>query len=72
MSICKISPMNFNKVEKYISSPQKVLLAFVSQFIWDNEYIKIENNTIYYSYFLKKTPLNHIGDLFENNDKMRS
>ena len=33
---------------KYLSSPPNVLPAVVaSQFIWYNEYIKIDNNTIY-------------------------
>ena len=49
----------------------KVLLAVASQLIWYNEYIKVDNNTIYYCYFSQKN-LNHIGDLFENNGKMRS
>ena len=30
--------------EKYLSSHSKVLSAVVSQFIWYNEYIKIDNN----------------------------
>ena len=34
---------------KYLSSPPKVLSAVASQFIWYNEYIKIDNT------FLKKT-----------------
>ena len=56
---------------KYLSSPPKVLSAVASQFIWYNEYIKIDNNTIYNCYFSQKN-LNHIGDLFENNGKMKS
>ena len=56
---------------KYLSSPQKVLSAPASQFIWYNEDIKIDNNTIYHCYFSQKN-LNHIDDLFENNGKMRS
>ena len=50
---------------------QRVLSAVPSQFIWYNEYIKNDNNTIYHCYFSQKN-LNHIGDLFENNGKMRS
>ena len=56
---------------KYLSSPPNVLSAVASQFIWYNEYIKIDNNTIYNCYFSQKN-LNHIGDLFENNGKIRS
>ena len=56
---------------KYLSSPLKVLSGVASKFIRYNEYIKINNNTIYYCYFSQKI-LNHIGDLFENNVKMRS
>ena len=56
---------------KYLPSPPKVLSAVASQFIWYNEYIKIDNNTIYHCYFSQKS-LNNIGDLFENNGKMRS
>ena len=33
---------------KYLPSPPKVLSAVASQFIWYNEYIKIDNNTIYH------------------------
>ena len=33
--------------------------------------MKIDNNAIYYLYFSQKN-LNHNGDLFENNGKMRS
>ena len=47
-----------------------VLSALASQFIWYNEYIKIINNTICY-YFSQKN-LNYIGDLFEDNGKIRS
>ena len=57
--------------EEYLSSPPKVLSAVDPQFIWYNEYIKIDNYTIYNCYFSQKD-LNHIGDLFENNGKMRS
>ena len=39
---------------KYLSSPQKVLSAIASQFIWYNEYIKIDNSAIYYCYFSQK------------------
>ena len=53
---------------KYLSSPPTVLSAVASQFIWYNEYIKIDNNTIYYCYFSQKNPQN----LFESNGKMRS
>ena len=59
---------------KYLSpiySPEKVLSPAVFELIWYNEYIKIDNNTIHNCYFFKKN-FNHIGDLFENNDKMRS
>ena len=55
---------------KYLTSSPKVLSAVTSQLIWYNEYIKIDNNTI--SYFFSQKNLNHIGDLFENNSKMRS
>ena len=55
----------------YLSSPPKVLSAVASQFIWYNEYIKFDNNTIYTCYFSHKN-LNQIGGLFENNGKMRS
>ena len=54
-----------------ISSSPKVLSAVASQFVWYNEYRKIDNNTIYCRYFSQKN-LNHIGDLFGNNGKMRS
>ena len=56
---------------KYLSSPPKVLSAVASQLIWYNEYVKIDNNAIYECCFSQKS-LNHIGDLFENNGKMRS
>ena len=56
---------------KYLSSPPKVLSVVASQFIWYNEYIEIDNNTIYYWYYSQKK-LNHIGDLFENSGKIRS
>ena len=56
---------------KYLCSPQKVLSAVAFQFICYNEYIKTDNNTTYHCYFSQKN-LNHIGDLFENNNKMRS
>ena len=36
-----------------------------------NEYIKIDNNTIYYCCFSQKK-LDHIGGLFGNNGKVRS
>ena len=53
-----------------MSSLSNILLAVASQFIWYSEYIKIYNKTIYYHYFSQN--LNYIGDLFENNGKMRS
>ena len=56
---------------KSFCSPPKVLSVVASQFILCNEYIKIDNDTIYYCYFSQKN-LTHIGDLFENNGKMRS
>ena len=55
---------------KYLSSPSNVLSAVVSQIIWYNEYIKTDNNTIYKCHFSQKS-LNRIGDLFENNGKMK-
>ena len=48
-----------------------VLSAVASQIIWYNEHIKFDNNTIYNCYFSYKN-LHQIGDLFENNVKMRS
>ena len=56
---------------KYLSSPPDVLSVVASQFIWYNEHIKFDNNTIYNCYFSDKN-LNQIGDLFENDGKMRS
>ena len=56
---------------KYLSSPPKVLSAVISQFIWYNEYIKIDNNTIYNCYFSQKT-LIISAIFFEGNGKMRS
>ena len=44
---------------KYLSSPPNVLSAVVTQFIWHNEYIKIDNNTICNYYFSQKN-LNHM------------
>ena len=55
---------------KFLSSLAKVLSAVASQFIWYNEYVKIDNNTIYYCCFSQKK-INHINDLFENNGKTR-
>ena len=55
---------------KYLSSTLNVLSAVACQFIWYNEYIKIDNNTIYNYYFSQKK-VSHIGDLFENNGKIR-
>ena len=43
---------------------------FISCF-WYNEHIKFDNNTIYNCSFSHKN-LNQIGDLFENNGKIRS
>ena len=56
---------------QFLSYSLSVLSAVVSQFICYNEYMKIDNNAIYYRYFSQKN-LNHNGDLFENNGKMRS
>ena len=36
---------------KYLSSPLKFLSAIASQFTCFNEYIKIDNNKVYYCYF---------------------
>ena len=55
----------------FFSSPTYILSAVASQFIWYNEYIKIDNDAIYNRYFSQKN-LNHIVDLFQNNGKMRS
>ena len=41
---------------KYLSCPPKVLSAVVFQFIWYNEYIKIDNNTMHYCFFFSKKP----------------
>ena len=57
---------------KYLSSSLNVLSDLASQLIWYNEYIKIDNNTICNCYFSQKKKLSHIGDLFENNVKIRS
>ena len=38
--------------EKYLSSSTKVLSTVVSQFIWCNEYIEIDNNAIYYCFLI--------------------
>ena len=62
---------NSNKVGKILIFSPNVLSAVASQFIWYNKYIKIDNNTIYNCYFSQKI-LNHTGDCFENNGKMRS
>ena len=43
-----------------------LLSAVAYQFIWHND-----NNTLYHRYFSHKN-INHIGALFENNNKMRS
>ena len=56
---------------KHLSSPPNSLSAVASQFFWYNDYIKIDNNTIYNGYLFQKSP-NHIDDLFENNCKMKS
>ena len=56
---------------KHLSSPPNGLSAVASQFFWYNDYIKIDNNTIYNGYLSQKSP-NHIDDLFENNRKMKS
>ena len=42
------------------------LSAVAYRFIWHND-----NNTLYHRYFSHKN-INHIGALFENNNKMRS
>ena len=39
---------------KFLSSPLKVSSAIASQFIWYDEYIKIDNNTIYNRHLSKK------------------
>ena len=49
-----------------IFSP-KCFISVASQFIWYNEHIKIDNNTIYKSYFSQ-----NISALFESNCKMKS
>ena len=49
LQISKILPGNSNKVGKILTSPINVLSVVASQFIWYNEYIKIDNT------FLKKT-----------------
>ena len=41
---------------KYLSSPPKDLSAVVFQFIWYNEYIKIDNNTMHYCFLFSKKP----------------
>ena len=64
-------PRNFNKMRKVLSSLSNVLSTVASQFIWYNEYIKIDNNTKQNRYF-SQVNLNHIGDLLKNNDTMRS
>ena len=37
----------------------------------NNKYLKTDNNTIYNHCFSKKT-INHIGDLFENNSRIKN
>ena len=65
-------PGNFyGRVRKILIFSPNVLSAVASQFFWYNEHIKFDNNTIYNCYFSHKN-LNQIGDLFENNGKMRS
>ena len=49
-------PGNSKKVGKYLSSILNVLSAVASQFIWYNEYIKIDINTIHNCYFSQKNP----------------
>ena len=39
---------------KFLSSPLKVSSAIASQFIWYDEYIKIDNNTIHNHHLSKK------------------
>ena len=73
--IVKKVPKSYQEIStrwgKFLSSLPKILSAVASQFNWYNEYIKIDNNTIYHRYFSQKN-LNHIGDLFKSNRKMRS
>ena len=55
----------------FLSCPPKVSSAVASKFIRYNEYLKSDNNTIYYRYFFQKS-LNHIDDFFKNNVKMKN
>ena len=66
----KILPENLTRQGKYLSSPPHVLSVVASQFLWYNEYIKIDNNSIYNCCFSQKN-LNHISDFFENDGKIK-
>ena len=49
---------------RFLSCPPKVSSAVASKFIRYNEYLKSDNNTIYYRYFSQKS-LNHIDDFLK-------
>ena len=49
---------------RFLSSSPKVSSAVASKFIRYNEYLKSDNNTIYYRYFSQKS-LNHIDDFLK-------
>ena len=51
-------------MKKNLSSLPKLLSAVASQFIWNNEYIKIDDNRICNNNVSQKN-LNHIGVLFD-------
>ena len=69
MSVCygKIL-LNWSKFLSYNTS---VPLTILSQYLWFNKYIKIRNNSVYFSHFSKHDN-NFIGNLVDINGKHKS
>ena len=56
---------------KNLSTEPKVPSSILSQFLWFNEYIKVDNTSIYFSYFADEG-LGYVNQLFDSNGKLFS